>query len=229
MSDSRAHILGAIRTSLGGGTSAADKAALEAELQAPKANLVPARGNLPHGEKVDLFLSMAEKVDAEITRVADEAGVPQAVADFLAGHNLPPKIRMSPDQKLDSIPWADNPLLEIDKGRAVEADQVSGTPVFAAIAETGTLMLASGPGTPITLNFLPENHIAVVRASEVVGAYEEAWARLRQQAVSWPGGMPRAVNMVTGPSRTADIEQKLYLGAHGPRRLKIVLIDDGEA
>ncbi len=88
-------------------------------------------------------------------------------------------------------------------------------------------MLHSGPQTPTTLNFLPENHVVVVRASQVVGAYEEVWDRLR---AANPAALPRTVNMITGPSRTGDIELRLELGAHGPRRLHIVLIaEEGDS
>src|SRR3546814_17374947 len=91
---------------------------------------------------------------------------------------------------------------------------------FAGIAETGTVMMASGPDAPITLNFLPENHVVVLRASQVAGTYEEAWQRLRE--ARGRGVMPRAVNLITGPSRTGDIEQTILLGAHGPRRLPAI-------
>ncbi len=64
----------------------------------------------------------------------------------------------------------------------------------------------------------------MVRAGQVVGAYEDGWDRLRAA-----GRMPRAVNFVTGPSRSGDIEQTLHLGAHGPRQLHIVLVEDGPA
>jgi L-lactate dehydrogenase complex protein LldG len=115
-------------------------------------------------------------------------------------------------------------LLEIEEGIAEAADATSLTGAFAAIAETGTLMMASGPQAPVTLNFLPENHIVVLRASQVTGTYEEAWQRLRAQLGK--DVMPRAVNMITGPSRTGDIEQTILLGAHGPRRLHVLLVDD---
>jgi L-lactate dehydrogenase complex protein LldG len=72
------------------------------------------------------------------------------------------------------------------------------------------------------LNLLADTEIVLVRASRVVGAYEEAWDLLREAF----GGMPRNVMLVTGPSRSADIEQALELGAHGPRRLHVVLVDD---
>ena len=109
-------------------------------------------------------------------------------------------------------------------GRAEPGDTVSLTPCLAAVAETGTLMLVSGAETPTTLNFLPDTHVVVVRAGQVVVSYEEGWDLIRSR-----GAMPRTVNLVTGPSRTGDIEQRIQLGAHGPRRLHVVLVDPPEA
>jgi L-lactate dehydrogenase complex protein LldG len=111
-------------------------------------------------------------------------------------------------------------LLSVRAGRAEGSEQVSLTHAFAGIAETGTLLLRSGPDAPTTLNFLPDTNIVLIEAGRIVGAYEEAWALLRQA-----GPIPRTVNFITGPSRSADIEQTLQLGAHGPRRLHILLID----
>jgi L-lactate dehydrogenase complex protein LldG len=92
----------------------------------------------------------------------------------------------------------------------------------AGIAESGTLVLVSGPQSPTTLNFLPETEIVVLSAEGVVGSMEEAWRMLRRRAA--PGQMPRTVNFITGPSRSADIALKLQMGAHGPRRLHIILV-----
>jgi len=130
---------------------------------------------------------------------------------------------MAPDPELDTIPWSERPTLSIRRGKSEGADQVSVTGAFAAVAETGTLMMTSGPDHPSTLNFLPETHVVVLPASKVVGPYEEAWTRLR---AAHDGTPPRTVNFVTGPSRSGDIEQRLLMGAHGPRRLHVVLIDD---
>ena len=85
-------------------------------------------------------------------------------------------------------------------------------------------MLTSGAAGPTTLNFLPENHIVVLKASQIVGPYEDAWDRVR--AAEGEGRLPRTVNFITGPSRTGDIEQTLEMGAHGPRRLHIILVED---
>ncbi len=171
---------------------------------------------------------MAEEVQATVTRVQSPDAVPEAVARYLAAENLPAELVMAPDPGLDDIPWHTRPLLRIRRGRAEPEDAVSLTPCFAAVAETGTLMLVSGAQTPTTLNFLPDTHIAVVRAAQVVAAYEDGWDRLR--AAATPGmpaqALPRVVNFITGPSRTGDIEQRIVLGAHGPRRLHIVLVED---
>jgi L-lactate dehydrogenase complex protein LldG len=223
----RDQILGGIRKALKRGPLDAGKAAeLEARLAAPPRNLIPARAaSLAPAAQLDLFVAMAEEVQTTVTRVASLADVPGAVASYLAAENLPAELAMSPDPVLDDIPWSERPLLQIRRGKAEPGDHVSLTPVFAAVAETGTLMLVSGAATPSTLNFLPDTHIAVLRAEQVVPSYEDGWSRLRQRQAVTGDGMPRTVNFVTGPSRTGDIEQRLILGAHGPRRLHIVLVD----
>jgi len=170
--------------------------------------------------RIDLFVAMAEEVQTTVDRVASLADVPAAVARYLASENLPAELVMAPDPALDAIPWDERPLLRLRRGKAAPGDHVSVTPAFAGIAETGTLMLTSGPETPTTLNFLPDTHIVVLRADQVLPHYEEGWSRLRAR-----GPMPRTVNFITGPSRTGDIEQRIQLGAHGPRRLHIVLVD----
>jgi L-lactate dehydrogenase complex protein LldG len=233
MSEAREQILGAIRRSLKrGALEGAARGALERRLADHKPNLIPARAAaLDHAAQVDLFVAMAEAVQTTVARVAGADQVPAAVADYLSQHNLPSTLVMTPDPKLDGIPWDQRPLLERRRGRAEDADQVGITACFAAVAETGTLMLVSGPESPTRNNFLPDTHIVILRRAEVAATYEEGWARLRQAKVKPDGGvaMPRTVNFITGPSRTGDIEQRLELGAHGPRRLHVVLIDDGAA
>ncbi|GGF32702.1 hypothetical protein GCM10011611_43610 [Aliidongia dinghuensis] len=232
MEDARSQILTGIRKSLKRGPLGEAAAAVgpASRIAEHRPGLIPARTtSLDRQGLRDLFVKMAEEVQTTVTRVADAAAVPGAVADYLARHNLPAEIAMAPDPALDAYPWADRPLLRIRRGRAEDHDQVSVTAAFAAIAETGTLMLTSGHDRPTTLNLMPDTHIVVLRADQVVGPYETAWARLRAQYEG--NAMPRTVNFITGPSRTGDIEQRIQLGAHGPRRLHIVLVDgpDGEA
>jgi L-lactate dehydrogenase complex protein LldG len=239
VSAAREAILADIRRSLKRGPLGPEKAAeLDARIAAHRRNLTPARATtLDHARQIDLFVTMAQEVQATVARLSSAADVPEAVARYLAAENLPAELVMAPDPSFDEIPWAKTPLLDIRRGRAEAADAVSLTPCFAAIAETGTLMLVSGANTPTTLNFLPDTHIALVHADQVVASYEDGWDRLRAADSGSEGGsaLPRTVNFVTGPSRTGDIEQRIVLGAHGPRRLHILVVEnrrgakDGEA
>ena len=92
--------------------------------------------------------------------------------------------------------------------------------MFCAIAETGTLLTLSGPDTAATTSLLPETHIAVVPVARVLATMEEAFALIRAEQ----GRLPRALNFISGPSRTGDIEQTIVLGAHGPARVHLILI-----
>lgn len=220
----RDQILAGIRRSLGRSALDGEPAAqLEQRIAEHRPNLIPQRAQLPHDQQITLFVEMAEGVQATISQVEDAAEVPDAIAEYLAQHNLPAELRVAPDEWLSGLPWDKRPTLTIKTGKAEESDTASVTPAFAGIAETGTLMLTSGPHSPTTLNLLPETHIVVLKKSQIVGSYEDGWGRLRDAQAK--DSMPRTVNFITGPSRTGDIEQKILMGAHGPRRLHIVLID----
>jgi L-lactate dehydrogenase complex protein LldG len=222
MSGTRDAMLDRIRASIGSDGARAERAhAVETRIRRHARNLVPKRGQLDPKAQVALFVEMARAASATIERVACLDDVPAAASAFLVRYNLPPKLKLAPDPSVAQLPWDRHPLLKIETGRAMPDDVASLTPAFAAVAETGTLMLVSGPTRPTTLNFLPENHIVVLRAGQVVGSYEDGWDRLRaEMGEAWP----RTVNFITGPSRSADIEQQLQMGAHGPKRLHIILV-----
>lgn len=216
-------VLGSIRRSLRRGELPADQQAmLGGRLASHPRHLIPERSRVPRPDQINLFVRNVEKEFGTVDRVPDAASVPEAVAEYLQSHNLPSEMVMSPHPELQAIPWEDRPLLKIWMGRAEDTDLVSVQHAFAAVAETGTLMFPSAPERPVTINLLPDTAVVVLRASRIVGPYEDAWDLLRAEM----GGMPRNVMWVTGPSRSADIEQTLELGAHGPRRLHIVLIED---
>jgi L-lactate dehydrogenase complex protein LldG len=222
-------MLAAIRRGLRRGPLPEDQQAmLRVRLAAHPRQLIPARSRLPRPEQVALFLRNVEKEFGTTMRVGGIAGIPAAISDYLAQQNLPQVAAIAPHPELQEIPWSERPLLQLREGRAQATDIVAIQHGYAGIAETGTLMLPSAPERPTTLNLLAETAIVVLRASRIVGAYEEAWDLLRQEARPQPSGgvMPRNVMLVTGPSRSADIESILELGAHGPRRLHVVLVDD---
>ncbi len=221
----RHEVLNAVRGALGRRADDGAAAAVAERLSRPPRGPVPARAQVPHQARVDLFAEMAVETGAKVVRLAAIEEVPQAVSDLLKAENLPAEVRLAPDPELEALAWDSQPVLTVGSGPARPEDAVSVTGAFAGVAETGTLMLCSGPAGPTTLNFLPETHIAVLRTSTLAGPYEEAWDWLRR--ARGPAGLPRTVNLITGPSRTADIEQTIEMGAHGPRRLCILLVDDG--
>lgn len=214
-------ILAKIRASLKAPSADdARRSAVVARLaQAPK-GIIPARGQLPPPERVALFRSMAEKYNATTEQVDSLAALPASVSAYLKGRNLPAAIRIGNDPRLATAPWSSEATLEIRHGASDGHDLAAVSHAFGGVAETGTLAMLSGPDNPVTLNFLPEHHIVVIKAEEVAGDMETIWARLRAAQGS---AMPRTVNFITGPSRSADIEQTLLLGAHGPRALHIII------
>ena len=216
-------ILTAIRRGLRRGPLPHDQAAmLKSRLVQHPRHLIPARSRLLHPQQIDLFVHNVEKEFGTVVRASDLDAVPGAVADYLAAQNLPGSLVMAPHPELRAIPWSARPLLDIREGRAQGTDAVSVQHGFAGIAESGTLVLPSAAERPVTLNLLADTEIVVLRTGAIVGAYEEVWDRLRTEI----GAMPRNVMLVTGPSRSADIEQTLELGAHGPRRLHVVLVEE---
>ena len=188
--------------------------------RAPK-GVIPARGQVSGEALVEVFRAQAEAALATVRVVDSVAEVPRAVAEFLRDHNLPATLRMGDDPRLKAMPWGET-ALEMSQGRSDGGDLNAVSHALAGVAESGTAVMVSGPENPSTLNFLPDNHIVVVAAKDIAGDYERVFAKLR--ATYGKGQMPRTVNFITGPSRSGDIEQTLLLGAHGPRRLHLVVV-----
>src|SRR5688572_14347347 len=96
-----------------------------------------------------------------------------------------------------------------------------------ALAETGTLILLSGPGRPRSTSLLPDTHVAVFGPSALLETLEQVGVMLEAHhadaaAVGEAGG---AINFITGPSRTADIELTLTRGVHGPKEVHVVFVE----
>ncbi len=217
MSDesSRQAILDQIRHSLSRGTlPAAITESLESRLRQHRPHLQMQRGQ---GTLAELFIRHATAVGASVDRAVTTADVCTAIAAYLTTRQWPAKIIIS-GADLD---WLDeSSTFSVERRIAGHGDHVVVTGVLAAIAETGTLVIPGRKDRPSSALFLPEHHIAVVRSEQLLGQQEELWPLLRAA----DGGEFRAVHMITGPSKTADIEQTLQQGAHGPRSLHIILV-----
>ena len=219
----RALVLSRIRAGLGvAGRDRTREAAVEERLRAHPRGTIPARAQAEREALLELMTTMLAAQGAEVTRATTPEDAVRAVAKDLRNHNLPSRLRMGADVQLAALPWGVMPGVELVFGPANGEDRAGLSRAVAAAAETGTLVLVSGADNPTTLAFLPETHFILIRAGGVIGSYEEAFDRLR--AIYGEGVLPRTVNLISGPSRTADIEQTIVRGAHGPKRLHVVIL-----
>ena len=180
------------------------------------------RGPLPawEGPLEGRFRERVQAAAGSLSRVPSPAEAVGEAMAYLDRQGLAHELVAAPHPLLADLPW---PLDLMLHRRAVRDGDLAGiTVAFAGIAETGSLVLLSGPETPTALNFLVDDFICLLPAQRIVPHLEDAWDLLRNAA----GGLPRAVNLITGPSRTADVEQTIQLGAHGPRRLHVILVQD---
>lgn len=217
----RDRILNRLKSRLAVAEAGDRKAAVSAWLASPLTAAPrprPTQSRSDGEARVAQFIAKAEAADATATRIASIEDLPAALANELRQRNLARSIRMGSDPALAALDWSgfDN---STGPGRIEEPATLSIAPY--AIAETGTLALRSGPENPVTLTFLGETHFVVVRASSIQPGFEELFAAHRAS-----GRDPRTLNLVTGPSRSADIGQTLQLGAHGPVALHIFVIED---
>lgn len=211
----RANILSRIRTRQGKAVTvrASEREAVAQYLAEHPQGPRPQTGDDVLARFRERALGLATTID----ELQSPAEVPAAVARYLNGLGLASAAVCWPE--FAALDWRAQGLsLE---PRAARGDDLVGiTGAFCAVAETGTLMMCSGPDTPPAASLLPETHIAVLRRDRIVAGMEDAWALLRREH----GTLPRAVNFISGPSRTADIEQTVTLGAHGPYRVHILLV-----
>jgi len=202
MSSARERILSRIRAAM----------PEESNRQQTVEQLIRPRINANH---LTQFREKLELGSGHLTLVESYQQAALVIENFISEQKLPARLRLAP--ALKHMNW--NSELEISYGKSDGNDLVSVTPAFCAIAESGSVVLLSSPESPTSLNFLPDVHFVLVEMSQLVTHIEDAWAKLRQL-----DGIPRAINIITGPSKTADVEQTLQIGAHGPRQLRVILI-----
>lgn len=194
---------------------------------------LPIASNIPEPDTLDLaglFRERAQAMSAVVHGPVTRHGAPRVVAGIAGGHgattficwdDLPvagvaSTLQSAGMRRLDhQVPDEGRTAHNVDYGSL----DVGVTGADAALAESGSLVLAHGPGRPRMASLIPDVHIALLDI-----------ATLQWTLAHWAGKNPEiAANttnlvLVTGPSRTADIEQQLNLGVHGPRHVHIVMI-----
>ncbi|MBK0400934.1 LUD domain-containing protein [Limibaculum sp. M0105] len=207
----RETILSRIRRATGGG----DPASVEARLAGGQGAPIPRQGRAEGDARVEQFIAKARAADATVSRLATADDLPAALAAELRARNLPAAIRTGADPLFDRD-WGP---VERSTGTGRLDEPATLSRARMGMAETGTLLLASGPENPVTLTFLGETHFVVIDAADIAAGFEDMWAGWRARGLD-----PRTVNLVTGPSRSADIGQTLQLGAHGPVALHVFVL-----
>ena len=215
--DPRSRVLDALRAAVRRDPAqvASGREAIEARIAAHEVHVRPA----VEGDLVARFAQKVELVAATIKPVDGTDGVSKAVTDYLDEQGIAKEIVVTTDPLVERVRWSNE--IAVARRAAEPEDRVSVTGAYAGVAETGTLVFVSDRATPTTLNFMPETHVAVLARDRLVAHLEDVWAMLRAERAT----PPRTVNFITGPSRTGDIELQLELGAHGPRRLHVLLVD----
>ncbi len=179
------------------------------------------RGPLPtsHDHTVESFIKKLEQAAASSEQVKSLEDIVQAVLLYIESQNLDKTLVRTSTTLLEQLEWPEN--FNSEARIATEHDTLALVEANLAIAETGSVVMCSSETRPVSLNFLPEHYLCVVRKHAIVNTMEDVWKYLREE----DSGFPRAINVITGPSRTADVEQIIQLGAHGPRRLHVLLLE----
>ncbi len=176
----------------------------------PKAPKPPAyRAPSIPSDPVTAFATKARAASAEVRILDGEGEIPNAVAELLRGRNLGARIHLAPGSDLAAVDWQ----LSVERSPP-GPDDATVTRAPCAIAETGTLVQPAREASPASWHFRPGFEIAILRAADIVAHLEDVKL----------DPLPATVNLITGPSRTGDIEQTLELGAHGPKALAILVI-----
>jgi L-lactate dehydrogenase complex protein LldG len=168
------------------------------------------------GDLLNNFKERCLKLSSDVLETNDRSEVPNLVKHYLSDKKLPTQGVCWPS--LATLPW-NAAGLDIQSRPSNGQDAVGVTGAFCAIAETGTLMMLSGRDTPPSTSLLPETHVAILDPHRIVASMEDAWELMRKEFKQ----PPRVVNFISGPSRTADIEMTVTMGAHGPYRVLVIL------
>ncbi len=185
----------------------------------------PWRSRRHFPDVVERFCRALEDVGGEPIVAHGEDAASQRLHDLLDDltvrqvvmNNEPPVDRWALPERWPEYRWFVVGQNEGDVRTFAASADVGISAALAALAETGTVVLGSGPGSSRLATLLPPVHIAVVPAS-IITVDLFTWVAQRPQP------MPAALTFVTGPSKTADIEQTLVTGVHGPRRMIAIVI-----
>ncbi len=175
---------------------------------------------LPHADPVIALMCNVLRNSGTLAVATDRTALVKEIGRYLVEQNCSRKLLVSNDRRLAALPWRDGGLLP-RFGQAQDGEQAALSFAQLGIAETGSLVTVTGKATPSANILLPENAIMLVDAATVVPTLHEALTALDHTHDDTQ--QPRGINIISGPSRTADIAMKLVTGVHGPRLWHVIV------
>ncbi len=185
--------------------------AIRARRRRQPAKPLPYNPPAPSADLLAQFCERATAANADVRVLDSQNDIPQAIAEILRARNLPAIVHI-PDASLERFGSG----LTVERTPPGPDDTALAIATFA-IAETGTLAYPASAQAPASWHFRAGFEIAVLHAKHILPHLEDVMMRIE---------LPHTLNLVTGPSRTGDIEQTLELGAHGPKALAILIVRD---
>jgi L-lactate dehydrogenase complex protein LldG len=176
----------------------------------------------PDANPLERYIELAEAEATTISSVADWLDVPDAVARYLQANGLSLRVVIDSQAPVAASAWSDVGVETVTLPLNKDGDAFLSD-CYGAVAESGAIVISSNDGTAIANDFLAETHIILLRASWIFLSLADLWQTLRDEAAG--GLLPREFCLVTGPSRTADLGVPAKMGAHGPARVHVVIVD----
>jgi L-lactate dehydrogenase complex protein LldG len=163
------------------------------------------------------FIAKAKASVAQVHEIESVNDAPASIWAIMAEMHLPPLLHVPENSPINALPWTRAPGL-ILSAAPPDGNECAAAGADYGIAETGTLVFLSGPRSPSSWHFRPGCEFALVMRNTILPRFEDVIAILAAEP-----RLPATLNLITGPSRTADIEQTIELGAHGPRDVHILI------
>ncbi len=218
-SDSRTHIMAKVRH----GSHGLDASAIERELKtlgtAPSAPLAS-------DDLCVAFLTNVLRNRGTVALAKNRSEAVKAVGQYIYERYRSHRLVAGNDPHLAAMPWRDGGVLprfgELEAGEAVALSYARW-----GIAEMGAVVTWTGKNNPAANNLLGEDHIVILDDTNLVSDMEALWEQMTPEMEH--KGRPRGINLIAGPSSTADIEMKMIYGAHGPRGWHVILLGESPA
>ena len=210
MPSAKEEILGKIRKALAVGNEAPVAPDLTSPIYAP----------LPDEDLVVAFAQIFKAKGGELFHASSEEDLSEGMNSFLQAYGYK-EVHVWDPIAAEFLTDQNCKLITNDKN--FEQVEVGFTICEMMVARTGSILVSSAKASGRRLTIYPPHHVVIAAASQIVADIDDAFKALKRL---YPEHLPSMVSMITGPSRTADIEKTLVLGAHGPKRLTLFLLDD---